>query len=155
MKRFKKILAPTDFSDHSDAGLRYADYLAKTFGSEVLVFHVLPHQEVEKKEALPPPSGYVDEISKETELTAADHYRKAALPGPAGSRPKTAAASGVPFVEIIHKEREEGCDLIVMSTHGRTGLNHMLVGSVAETVVRLARKPVWTVRKKAFAFERP
>ncbi len=145
MKRFKKILAPTDFSAHSDAGLRCADSLAKAFESEVLVFHVLTLQEMERKQTLPPPSSYVDEIFKEAELAAAERYEKAAGPGPSASKAKTAAASGVPFVEIIQKAREEGCDLIVMSTHGRTGLNHMLVGSVAEKVVRMADCPVLTL----------
>jgi nucleotide-binding universal stress UspA family protein len=153
MKNFKRILAPTDFSPYSDEGIKYASYLAGKFGAEVIVFHVLTDKEMEEKEALPPPSGYVDEIYKETEREVFERYKKAAVNGKNGSKIQPAVSSGVPFVEIIRKARDENCDLIVMATHGRTGLSHVLVGSVAEKVVRMADCPVLTIRPEDFQVE--
>ncbi|MFQ5912018.1 MAG: universal stress protein [Nitrospinota bacterium] len=180
MKKFKRILAPTDFSPYSDDGLRYAAFLAEKFGAEVLVFHVISPEELREREFLPPVSGqadvllqapmpfdfsreslppparrYVDEIYKDTEQEAVNHFRKAIGAGKNGFKFWAAAASGVPFVEIIRKAREENCDLIVMATHGRTGLNHVLMGSVSEKVVRMADCPVLTIRPADHKFEMP
>lgn len=153
MKHFKKILAPTDFSAYSDEGLRYADFLAGHFGSQVLVLHVLTKQEMETKEKRSPPLGYRDEIFKEAERESLDHYHRAVGGERNSAKVNTATAAGVPFVEIIRKAREEDCDLIVMSTHGRTGLNHVMVGSVAENVVRMADCPVLTLHPEEFEHE--
>ncbi len=153
MKNFKRILAPTDFSAYSDEGMKYALYLAGKFGAEVIVFHVLTTKEMEEREALPPPSGYVDEIYKETEREILERYKKATANGGNGIKVQSIVSSGVPFVEIIRKARDEDCDLIVMATHGRTGLSHVLVGSVAEKVVRMADCPVLTIRPEGFQLE--
>ena len=119
------------------------DFLAENYGSQVLVLHILTKQEMETKGKRPLPSGYVDEIFKETEKESLDHYRKTVGGGRNGSKVKTAAAASVPFMEIIRKAREEDCALIVMSTHGRTWLNHVMGGGVAEKVVRLAACPIF------------
>ncbi|MBI2882055.1 MAG: universal stress protein [Candidatus Tectomicrobia bacterium] len=154
MKEFRRILAPTDFSPYSEEGLRYAAFLARKFGAEVVVYHVLTPKEMEARESLPPPSSYVDEIYRDAEKEAVDQFHKA-LGEENGLRVRGAASSGVPFVEIIRKAREEGCDLIVMATHGRTGLSHILMGSVAEKVVRMADCPVITIRPADHKFEMP
>lgn len=155
MKHFKRILAPMDFSPYSDEGIRYASYLAAKFGAEVIAFHVLTAKEMEEKEALPPPSGYVDEIYREAEREVSERYKKAAVDGKNGAKVQSVVSSGVPFVEIIRKARDENCDLIVMATHGRTGLSHVLVGSVAEKVVRMADCPVLTIRPEDLRIETP
>ncbi|HWM86759.1 MAG TPA: universal stress protein, partial [Kofleriaceae bacterium] len=67
----------------------------------------------------------------------------------------TNISQGVPFAEVVREAREGGFDLIVMGTHGRTGLRHALIGSVAEKVVRKAPCPVLTVRPPGQEFERP
>jgi len=67
----------------------------------------------------------------------------------------TSTRLGSAFVEIARFAREESCDLIVLGTHGRTGLKHALIGSVAERVVRSASCPVLTVRQGASTYEPP
>jgi nucleotide-binding universal stress UspA family protein len=155
MKEIRRILAPTDFSPYSDEGLRYAAFLAERFGAEVLVFHVILPEEMKAKEALPAPSGYADEIYQTTREDTMKHFLQVVGKGQDGLRVKALVTSGAPFVEIIRKAREERCDLIVMATHGRTGLSHILMGSVAEKVVRMADCPVVTIRPEDQKFEMP
>ncbi len=88
-------------------------------------------------------------IEKEIEKDFDNVLRKIDIPA------KKVIKTGVTFVEIIDYIKEEGIDLVVMGTHGRSGIEHILIGSVAEKVVRKAPCPVMTVRPKGKIFQMP
>lgn len=151
MKAFRKILVPVDFSPSSRVALEYAVTLAARFQSTVDVLHCW-----EVPAYLRPD---LTVWSGEVSLTLADHARREAEKAmkefladvkPAeGIQIAPRVVSGAPYVTILGAIEEGKCDLVVMGTHGRTGLSHMLLGSVAERVVRHAHCPVMTVRAKA------
>ncbi len=154
MSLFTRILVPIDFSRHSELAMEFASALAQKFDANLVLMHamVMP--------VYPLPEGYVA-ASPET-LAEMLHKADAALK----QRRKRALALGAPRVEVVTTEgaafaaiievaRVKGCDLIVMGTHGRTGLKHALIGSVAEKVVRKAPCAVLTVRDSEHRFEKP
>ena len=151
MLPIRKILAPTDLSELSLAGLRYAFDIADA-GSEIIVFHVVDYHE-----AMPIVEGLeygyamnqislFDELVKEHEKQLDEFLRKNDLGEKAKVKIRKEVVVGTPFEKIVEKAAAEKVDAIVISTHGRTGLGHALIGSVAEKVVRLAKCPVLTVR---------
>ena len=164
----KKILVPIDYSDDSYQALQWGGSLAEKYSGEILLLHVIPKavEEVSTHAAMweDVPAYYyegMDTVRKgfrpehiiidlaeqaETQLTdLARRELKGAVPV------AVKVAVGKPPEEILRMAREEGADLIVMGTHGRTGLRHLLLGSVAETVVRTAPCPMFTVRAVAAA----
>ena len=155
MIQLNRILVPTDFSDYSRAALEYGGEFAERFGAELHLVHVL--QDLvglvpEPGLAFPPPGDYMLELQRSAEQALAG------LPGaaaPEGVKVERVVRHGPPFLEIIRYAREAEIDLIVMGTHGRSGLAHMLLGSVAEKVVRKAPCPVLTVRARDLAFTMP
>lgn len=155
MKKFNRILAPTDFSAYSDEGLRFAIDLAELFGSELTVLNVLRPDEIKQRQAMPLPSGYLDTIYRETKQKARDHFDEMMKERRHDLEVRFEVASGDPFVEIIRKAREQQSDMIVLATHGRTGLKHVLLGSVAEKVVRSADCPVLSIKPSGHKFELP
>lgn len=146
---FKKILCPTDFSDPSLCGLRMAQEMARNFDSEIIVLNV--HKPIP---ALPTPrieaSDVTFDISAYQEVVAADAKETlAALSDSIFTDETTVRLEvrvGRPAHEILRFAEEEGIDAIFIATHGRTGLAHMVFGSVAERVVRGAQCPVLTIR---------
>jgi nucleotide-binding universal stress UspA family protein len=142
------IVAPTDFSAHSEKAVRYACGLAERLGSELHLVHVL-------SEILPagpdplmmpvmPPEYY-----KENEDRAKETLGR--LLDPSWGSPRsvvTAVRWGGPVESIVSYAIENRSDLIVIATHGRTGLSHVLLGSVAERIVREAPCPVLTLRDR-------
>jgi len=141
----RKILVPTDFSAHSKEAQAWAAELARRYESSLTLVHV--YQPISY--ALP--EGYVLPSANlladlEVNLGRALDDAKKELEASSGLRVDNALMQGVPFAEIIRFAREGSYDLIVLSTHGRTGLRHVLLGSVAEKVVRKAPCPVLTVR---------
>lgn len=146
MRQFHRILAPTDFSPYSDEGLRFAADLAENFGSTLIVMHVLKPEELKEKKSRPLPAGYLDNIFKETGLEAEAHCRNILTSGQRDLPIRAVITKGDPAVEIVRVAHEERCDIVVLATHGRTGLNHVMVGSIAERVVRTAACPVLTIR---------
>jgi nucleotide-binding universal stress UspA family protein len=145
MKDFQTILFATDFSESSDFAFQYALSLARKFEARLLILHVIsepvdlrgfyvPHLSFEKLE---------EEISagaqKMMEKFCREHVRDY-------QNFETFIVPGIPYHEIISKAVEESADLIVMGTHGRAGLDHMLFGSTAEKVVRKSQIPVMTIR---------
>ena len=144
---FTHILVPTDFSPPSDAALEYAKVVAERFGASLHVLHVVDARFV----AGPiEPEAYIAEspdvgtrvfedarVRLSHRLTADDRIRY---------RAATEIVTGASARCIIDYATERGMDLIVMGTHGRSGLAHLLMGSVAEEVVRHAPCPVLTVR---------
>ena len=146
MKRIKRILHPTDFSKASTGAFRRAVAMAKAERGELIIAHVLT-----------PPmpmmgDGYISpKVYEEIDASARAHARKqlASLLARArrtGARARTLLLDGVPYEQITRASRR--ADVVVMGTHGRTGLAHFFLGSVAERVVTTARCPVLTVRGK-------
>ena len=150
----RRILFPTDFSEHADHAWPFALYFAQEFGAEVHLVHVVTP---------PPPlvEGYSANFDPEqitSALTAEANASIDRLLKAVQGRNLTFQREirvGVDFHEIINYARTRQIDLIVMATHGRTGLAHVLVGSVAEKVVRKAPCPVLTIKHPAMKFEIP
>jgi nucleotide-binding universal stress UspA family protein len=147
MPTFDRILVPIDFSEYSDAALRYAIALARQFGSSLYLLHVLDDPFATgawaSEIAVPETPGLRDSLRREAEQRLNRYFSPE---GWTRFRVTTEAVTGSPAQSIVDFARDCAADLIVMGTHGRTGVAHLLVGSVAERVVRLAPCPVLAVR---------
>ncbi len=145
---FKKILCPTDFSEPSLCGVKMGNDLAGRFGSEIIIVNVhkpipkLPTPRVDSPEVVFDVSAYEAEVIKDAEQNLAtlsssilDDDREARL----------VVRLGRPAQEILKVAEEENVDAICIATHGRTGLAHIVFGSVAQRVVRQAKCVVITV----------
>jgi nucleotide-binding universal stress UspA family protein len=138
------ILVPTDFSEDADYALDYAIELAKVLQAHLTVLHVFHLSPLALGEA--PPAVLADTLAAME--ANAQHQTQMALARvqEAGLQGDSAIVEGIPFQVIINTAESMDVDLIVMGTHGRTGLTHALMGSVAEKVVRLAPCPVLVTR---------
>jgi universal stress protein A len=141
----RRILVPVDFSVPSDAAMRYGWTLAEQFGAAVDVLHVVGHAYLAAPGAemyLPPPTAYLEDIDRQAreqlDALVAPEIRER-------FHVRLLLRHGDPYHEIVRHAADEGVDLIIMGTHGRGGLAHMLIGSVAEKVVRKAPCAVLTV----------
>jgi nucleotide-binding universal stress UspA family protein len=155
---FTKILAATDFSDDSSYALEFAEELARKFSAEILVMHVdQPLAPVMVSELSPGLDvGAMNRIAEEQRLLALRELDKiTARLRDAGLKSRALLKVGAPFLEIINAAHSDGADLIVLGTHGRSGLAHVLMGSVAERVVRKAHCPVLTIRHPDRKFKHP
>ena len=139
----KNILVPVDFSETSDRALAYAQGLAESFGARVHVLHVIPdpHSQAWSIEATGMSLGSLMET---WEADAQKRLDGLELGDVGGER---VTKVGQPNNEIIRYAKSKNSDLIVIGTHGRGAIEHMLLGSVAEKVVRTAPCPVLTVRE--------
>jgi universal stress protein A len=153
-----KILVATDFSDDSNYALSYAVEMAQRFSAELIVLHVdQPLAPVMVSELNPGLDlGAMNRIAEEQRLLAlrevdktVDRLREKQL------RVRGLLRVGAPFLEIVTNAQSENVDLIVIGTHGRSGLAHVLLGSVAERVVRKTHCPVLTVRHPDRKFKHP
>jgi nucleotide-binding universal stress UspA family protein len=144
MSPIRKILVPTDFSEGSAAATEQALTLAHAFEASVTLLHVYQVPAY----VFPDGSTFVagPEVAARIEREAEDAIAAAARSAEqkSGVPVLTRTAIGAPFEEILRAARD--FDLVVMGTHGRTGLRHLILGSVAERVVRQASCPVLTVR---------
>ncbi len=150
MITLKNILVPTDFSEHSEKAVRYGAELAAKFGAELHLVHAIEATPIMYGEGayFPPET--------EAELEAAATKQLDALEVEAeGVTVVRKVVPGHPFVEIIRYAKETDAGLIVIGTHGRGAIAHMLLGSVAEKVVRKAPCPVLTVRDEEHEFVLP
>ena len=151
MTKIRKILAPADFSELSISGLRYALDLAEWQQSEVIIYHIITVEET------PFPQGKEDWVATQAEhpklkkileqrRKRLDAFVRENFPNRlANGKVIQKVGIGTPYKAIVDAAVAESVDLIVMSTHGRTGLVHMLIGSVTERVLRRAPCPVLAV----------
>ena len=150
----KRILLPTDFGTYSATATKYACELATKFGAELYLLHTL-----EVHLASTPGFGMGLALPKYiNESKVAAEKSLASVLDPqwsVGRKIVHAVVEGSPKVEIVRYARTQAIDLIVLATHGRSGLAHVLIGSVAESVVRTAPCPVLTVRPEGHQFVMP
>ena len=149
-----RILVPTDFSAASAAALKYALPLADVFGAELHVLHVL---DVAAAQYFAAEMAMVPTPAIEAEAHARADAELAALltrDEVARYRARLITVRGAPFASIVSYAREANIDLIVMGTHGRGAMAHLLIGSVAENVVRKAPCPVLTIPLRGHDFVR-
>ena len=128
--QWSKMLCPVDFSEESRAALRVAADLARRFGAELTVFHA--DAATSRLQAATATNGQLADWKSEAERLGV-------------ARATTATAAGEPQKAIVETASQGGYDLVVMGTHGRTGRDRALIGSVAENVVRMSRVPVLVV----------
>lgn len=139
------ILVPTDFSEHADYALEYAIFFAKRYKARLVLAHVMaPYLQGADVNIMAVPSAYYSRdlmgILNDRLRDLADKVRKEGL------QTETILTMGIPFVEIVRLAKRKDIGLIIISTHGRTGLSHLVMGSTAEKVVRKAPCPVLSVR---------
>lgn len=150
MITLKNILVPTDFSECSDAAVRYGLALAKAFDAKLHLLHVVqdPYTQPWGAEAFP--AGIADLLT-DWQKQAFDRLA-CGIPEADRHRVVIACTIAAPYPEILRYAVEQEVDLIVLGTHGRGPVAHMLLGSVAERVVRRAPCPVLTVRHPQHEF---
>jgi len=150
----KTIVCAVDFSEYADYALRYAVDLAKIFDADLRLIHVveLPFLPSYSLAGVPDLSLPVDEIEEGSRGRMQDVLKDCRRKH---AKVEGEVRTGTAFLEIINYAREVGADLVVVGTHGRTGLSHMIIGSVAEKVVRKAPCPVLSVKHPDHQFEMP
>ncbi|MCL5029735.1 MAG: universal stress protein [Bacteroidetes bacterium] len=148
----KRVLVPIDFSDYSKSSLKYAVSFVKQFKAELLLIYVV-------EPVIYPPDFSLGQIAiptvdLEMDKRAIEELNKLAQKEiPSELKAKTIVKTGKPFIEIIETASEENIDLIIIATHGHTGVEHILFGSTAEKVVRKAPCPVLTIREPVKGFD--
>jgi nucleotide-binding universal stress UspA family protein len=161
--KLTRILAPTDFSKYSGFALEWAAYLAQCMKADLLLLHVLSEEEgkiveevIGEGAVVQIPRGIRQNVVEERQRKLIDQYEmvvsreiKASL------KVEQMIRIGVPFLEIVRAAKEKDVDLIVLGTHGRTGLSHALIGSVAEKVVHHAHCPVLSIKHPQYKFISP
>ena len=144
MKEFNRILVPTDLSKHSLAAFEYAEYISRTYGASLYVLHVVDESSV----AFAYPVESMLEAIQEESFTRAKEALNKFIGREVGSMPAMhkEVRQGDPSNEICRFADEHAITLIVIGTHGRTGLAHAVLGSTAERIVRHAHVPVMVVK---------
>ena len=145
----KKILVPTDFSEHSDKALKEALYIAGKYNSKIYLLHVIDKQvqqcavdycltnaDVEKLEA--------DSVNWSTDMLKKEVSK---IDKPNAVEIEFDIKKGDPFNEIVKEQKDKGIDLVVMSSFGRTGLKKYMLGSVADKVIRNATSQVLMIKE--------
>jgi nucleotide-binding universal stress UspA family protein len=152
--RIKTILFPTDFSQGARAAMDYALSLARDFQAKLILLYVI--QDISIAEWYIPSSISAADLVEDMQKSAWKEMEKWAdeAAGKVAEVEKI-VLRGVPFVEIIKTAKDKNADMIVIGTHGRTGIDHMLFGSTAEKVVRKSSCPVLTVRMTGKEFKMP
>jgi len=141
--KLQKILAPTDLSELSRSGVRHAMQMALERDAQVIVLYVISADGdwFDKSDALNPAAALVPKY--EQSLIEFIRETGAGFHGAVKLRP--AVETGMPYKEIVRTAEGEKVDLIVMSTHGRTGLDRLVIGSVTERVIAHAPCPVLAI----------
>jgi universal stress protein A len=148
MKPFDNILIAIDFSENSAYAFDCALMLARQFNAKLTVMHVI-NEPIDLRGFYVPHISF-EQLEKEIEAGAADMMEKFCRErmGDYGNY-VTSIVTGIPYEEIIRTAREIDASLIVVGTHGRTGLDHIIFGSTAERVVRSSPCPVLSIRLPA------
>lgn len=149
MLEYRSILAPTDFSPHAAAALRHACALAQKLGAELHLLHILPDFVPASPDPILAPS-MPPEYFNEAEARAREAL--AQLLDPSWGHPtsvKLAVHWGSAADGIVAYAKDHAIDLVVIATHGRTALRHVLLGSVSERIIREAPCPVLTIRDRS------
>ena len=152
MISIKNLLVPTDFGEYSQCALKYAAAFAEAFAAKLYVLHV--HE--------PYPQGavfegmvYDSELAAKAEAKArADLDTIVAQLAARKIQAEPVFTTGRPYIQIVSQAEELHVDLIVLATHGRRGVSHLIFGSNAEKVVRLSPCPVLTVKHSEHEFVR-
>ena len=149
MRTIRKILAPTDFSESAKEAIDFAVELAQKFDAQLTLLHTYqtPAYLLPEGSILAGSDLIVDIMNRAAEALAEAKRGLESKTPPV--KIDTLLVEGLPFVQIVNAARDGRYDMIVMGTHGRTGIRHVLLGSVAERVVRRAPCPVLTVRQHA------
>ena len=151
-----RILVPTDFSATSDAALDFAKTIATTFGASLHLLHVFEDPFVPGAFAVDTYAPLSPDMRASLLDDAASRLAHRLPPADKGRfNGTTEIVAGVGAIAIVNYARDHDIDLIVMGTHGRTGMAHLLIGSVAERVVRTASCPVLTVHKEGRVVTHP
>jgi nucleotide-binding universal stress UspA family protein len=141
------FLVPLDFSSYAEHALDSAIALAQKLQARVTLLHVIqPPAVVNVAGGIWPSSTFLQDLEAAVTRDLEGYRARVTAAGLAG---EIAVVQGVPFQEILDTAKARQVDLIIMGTHGRTGLSHVLLGSVAEKVVRLAPCPVLIARQPA------
>jgi nucleotide-binding universal stress UspA family protein len=151
--RLAKILLPTDLSEYAVGARPYAVELARTFGAALHLLSVVDAHWVGPVVSAEFPGQIEDTLRLHRQ--AAERGVRAQADEITGIPVRAEVVVGAPHVEIVRYARREEIDLIVLATHGRTGLAHALIGSVAEKVVQMAPCPVLTVKHPEHEFVMP
>jgi universal stress protein A len=150
---FKKIVCPVDFSEFTDEILNCAVDIAKKYNAELHLIHIIPNLNYfTPYESFLTPENLIA-IERNIEKEVDKDFDK--ITKTVDMSVKKVVKTGVTFVEIIDYIKTEGIDLVVMGTHGRSAIEHILIGSVAEKVVRKSPCPVLTIRPKGKEFLMP
>lgn len=149
MISIRRILVPTDFSDCASPAVRYGAELAEKFGAELVLLHVVPDAVLALPDAVMPtpvPAANLDVLTDSGKQGLANLITAEKLEA---RKPRAEVRIGSPAAEVVAAAKDLHTDLICIGTHGRGGLSRVLLGSVAEEVVRHAPCPVLTVRPKS------
>ena len=158
MIALKTILLPTDGSECSRKAMLYALSFAQQYGAQVLTLHVIDQRRERQPEQSyiemdlgtgPTTQRGLEEAGRRALQEVADAATKV------GVAVETRLVTGIPSEDIVRIAKELSVDLIIMGTHGRTGVSHALLGSVAEKVVQQAPCPVLVVRQEEHEFVTP
>ena len=146
MARVTKILAPTDLSDLSCLGVRYALEMARDPGAEVVIYHSIGAAEdwIFDNDESDPVRIVADAQTRRLDRLVRERFKDYAE----SVKIRQIVEHGVPYKKIVEKAELEKVDMIIMSTHGRAGLNHLILGSVTEKVIAHAPCPVLVVPRR-------
>lgn len=149
MISIKRILVPTDFSDCALPAVRYAAELADKFAAELILLHVVPDAVLALPDAVMPTPAPLADLSAMTDAGKTGLTNLIKTEKLESRHPRPEVRIGSPAQEIVAAAKDLHADLVCIGTHGRGGIARVLLGSVAEMVVRQAPCPVLTVRPKA------
>ena len=142
--RFQRLLVPIDFSEHAGRALAYAIAWGRQLNAHLTLIHVIQSlSDVGLEMASSAPSAHLERLEKELARHMNGYLQQVV---DAGAQGDLVMAHGSPVDEMIKVVNDRGIDLIIMGSHGRSGFNRLLLGSMAEKVMRLAPCPVLIVR---------
>lgn len=148
MIEIQKILIPTDFSEYSQHALKYAVALAQNFKAKLYVVHIFEHAVVAAPTEIFHAEIWVE--AEKSEKQRLNHVTQELRTNGIDAEP--VFGSGIAHSEIVKTAKELDVDLITLATHGRTGLRHLVFGSTAEKIIRLAPCPVLVVKHPEHEF---